>query len=125
MLAVICRCRDFFRFGPDRKTNAAKVSAGELINGFLINEDSANRYYSGRLVELTGTVQHICRDTEDEETYLVFTSETVGTPYAVACYLNEQISSLQDIETGDSVTVRGICKGIDGYSVLICDCVPE
>ncbi len=95
-------------FKPHRSVDderAIQVTAVQLFNDFESDEVNANQRYLDKVVEITGQVADI---TTDMERHPVVTLATDDILFGVRCTLAENQPGLQ---TGDTIRVKGICKG--------------
>ncbi len=105
------------------ETPAFTMKASELVEDFLADEARANADYSGKIVQLEGTLKEIVRN--DSSLILVMgdTVEMIG----VSAYLqqDEEVEG-GELQPGEVITVKGICDGmlldvIIGNAILIRD----
>lgn len=95
-------------FKPHRSVDdeqAIRLTAVQLFNDFESDEAGANTRYLDKAVEVTGQVADI---TTDMERHRVVTLGTDDILFGVRCTLTE---NQPDIQTGDTIRVKGICKG--------------
>jgi len=107
---------------PDvQNDEATKIPATNLSQEFQNNFVSAEANYTGRLLEVTGKVK-LVSDAQPGRT-IVQLGEGDNT---IDCDFGwTENSDLASVETGKTVTIRGICKGVDrtSNSVKLDSCI--
>lgn len=97
-----------FFFKPHRSVeneDAVRVTALQLFHDFETNEAQANKNYLDKAVEVVGVISETTMDMERKQVLVLSTDNIM---FGVRCTLREADGTWQ---TGDSVTVKGICKG--------------
>lgn len=98
----------FFNKGPvDIKNSAAiKTDASLLYVQFSTDSIGATKKYSGKVIEVTGEVNSISLNQNEEK--IVFLKTNVGGA-SVNCSMEEDPGN---IKVNDQVVIKGICSGI-------------
>ncbi len=79
-----------------------------LVANFLTNEKLADETYTGKVIEITGTVKEVSFLNNRNTLILQGKDKNSG----VICDMNaNQIDAIHKISIGDKITVKGICKG--------------
>jgi hypothetical protein len=89
-------------------TPTATFTASALFDVFESNEVSAAEAYSGKVIEVSGTLAEIMKN-EDGSTTLVLSSE--HPIYGVKCRLDPDFKLLNIPEEGSTVKLKGLCTG--------------
>lgn len=98
---------------------AYSISSSELFSQFEQSTPDALKKYTGKVLEVNGSVQTI----EISESYATVILADEGDFYGVNCSFNEdQMEGLDALVVGELITLKGECKGfID--DVIISNCV--
>lgn len=93
-----------------RKEEAAfKLSVSDLVNAFSVDEAQANATYSGKIVEVHGTLKEMILN--DSTLILLMGDSTQMT--GVSCYLQkDQKDKYTTLKRGEQVNVKGVCNGM-------------
>ncbi len=87
---------------------AISVSAQELDAEYEKNQVAADEKYNDKKVLVTGTVNDIGKDMMGDSTVTLSGSN----PFGITCVFEKsEQAKLAQVSKGDTVTVRGICKG--------------
>lgn len=92
------------------KSDAAEnLAASDLYKIYTNHEDSANKKYLGKVLEITGAVINIENQQDTSVTILLGDSLQSG---GVSCLLDKkQITATKNISKGDVLKLKGICTG--------------
>jgi hypothetical protein len=99
----------------DRKPFVS-LSAVALFKAFEADEISANENYLDKVVEVHGEVAEVMQDM-DGQTVVVFKTEDAI--FGVRCTLDQNHSPIQP---GDTIHLKGICKGFLS-DVVLTNCI--
>lgn len=95
------------------------TSSEDLTLSFSENEKKANSSYKGKIIEVVGIVKDITF--LNERNTVLLQGDTKGT--SVICDLNaNQTMRVKELEIGQKVTVKGVCKGFL-KDVILLNCV--
>lgn len=99
----------FYNKGPIDVKNASAITieATTLYNAFESDSLSAQKKYSGKVLEVTGELKEISSNQKNERVLLL--SSGVEGAY-INCTLEQE--SLTEIIPGKNITVKAICNGI-------------
>ena len=100
---------------PQQNIKAAKatrVQAAILFSEYSTNENTANSKYIDKVVEVTGEVNSISKNTEGKTVVLLKTDNLM---FGVNCTLEEDAP----ITEGETISIKGICTGYLTDVVLI------
>tara|TARA_R110001632_G_scaffold43376_6_gene110025 strand:- start:25149 stop:25577 length:429 start_codon:yes stop_codon:yes gene_type:complete len=79
-----------------------------LVANFMTDEKQADEIYTGKVIEITGTVKEVSFLNNRNTLILQGKDKNSG----VICDMNaNQIDAVHKIFIGDKITVKGICKG--------------
>ncbi|MBA2423427.1 MAG: hypothetical protein H0V61_09435 [Chitinophagales bacterium] len=97
------------------------LSSAALYGKFVQNEDSANKQYLGKIVELSGKVKDYGADENGQMSLILEGDELFG----VNCKLNSSGKDVTPkIQKGDQVKVKGVCSG-KLMDVILVNCSVE
>lgn len=94
---------------PQRNVENEKgieVTAAQLVKDYQANEAEANKKYLDKAIQVTGTVSEIKNNQEGNAT-ITLSSDDAFT--GVFCTLKQTTTNLN---TGATVTIKGICSGM-------------
>lgn len=95
------------------------VTSEDLVTSFLSNEELANATYVEKTIEVEGIVKEV---TFLNNRYTVLLQGS-GEYMCIMCDMKEnQIAQVQTLTKGDSVILKGICKGFLMDAILL-NCV--
>lgn len=97
--------------------NAQKISVAELTATFENNEQEANDKFLNKAIEVTGTVSET-ETNQDGQLLVILSSD--NSMMDVQCTMRESNAS---VATGEQVTIKGFCSGVNLFGVLLTDCV--
>lgn len=93
----------------------ASLSAGELFGQFSQNESEANTKYTGKIIEVSGTIYSIEEGDQNDINILLMED---GEMFGVSCNaMKTENNSL--LKKGDSVIIKGECSGFLSDVILI------
>ena len=93
------------------------LSATELFKAFESDEISANENYLDKVIEVYGEVVEITQDMDNHTIVMLKSDDPI---FGIRCTL-ERASS--HIKTGETVHLKGICKGFLS-DVVLTNCIP-
>jgi hypothetical protein len=85
------------------------VDANALLSAYEANEEAANAQYTGKSVEVKGTVREIKKN-EDGTVEVVLNTESDLSAVSCSC-TGDNAKVAETLKTGDAATVRGTCTG--------------
>jgi hypothetical protein len=95
--------------------DALKISAGQLCREYNANIVNADERYKGKVLEVTGQVKLVSKERIGR-----ITVELGSRDDSVDCDFGSSTrSELAGIENGQTVTIRGKCKGVDRRSKYV------
>ena len=95
------------------------VTSEDLIASFLSNEELANATYVEKTIEVDGVVKEV---TFTNNRYTVLLQGN-GEYMCIMCDMkDDQVTQVQTLTKGDSVVLKGICKGFLMDAILL-NCV--
>ncbi|MEI7803630.1 MAG: hypothetical protein WCI97_13330 [Bacteroidota bacterium] len=89
-------------------TADVKISAVDLYNAYSDNEAHADSLYRMEVVEVTGKVAEVKKDTSG----IVVLLDGGNGMFGVSCSLQKTDEEVKKIEKDTEITVRGICTGM-------------
>jgi hypothetical protein len=110
----------YFKKAPRITVGAAEFvkTPDELLTFFENHEDSANKLFLNKTIEVRGEVQSVQQDSLGTAIFLK-SSNPVS---AINCHFDASINNkLRRIKVGDSVSVKGECTGYL-YDVILTRC---
>lgn len=99
----------FYNKGPFDVKNASgkKIDAGQLYNAYSTDSLSAQKMYSGKVVEVSGEVYEISHNQKNEP-YLLLKTSSEGS--FINCTLED--AEMISLKVGDMAAIKGICSGL-------------
>lgn len=92
----------------ENKLTDYNLKASDLVSSFTNNEKKANLLYTGKIIEITGTIKEITYLNDRNTIILNSNSETFG----VICDINpNQKEKIHQLKQHQKIKVKGICKG--------------
>ena len=86
------------------------LTAIELLNEYLTNEEAANTKFLGKVIMVSGTIREI---NLEDSIYTTIILETNDIFFGVNCVLIDKYATKQkEILIGSEVTIKGECSGI-------------
>ncbi len=111
LLSILYFTEPFFKLGNKNIENEVtehNLNASDLVNYYANNEAKANLLYTGKIIEITGTIKEISYLNDRNTIILNSNSETFG----VICDINpNQKEKLHQLKQHQKIKVKGICKG--------------
>lgn len=89
------------------------VSAINLFNDFSQDEDTANKKYLNKVLEVTGTVRESMVNQQGSTVLVLETNDAFG---GVTCTLESEAAT---IKINSEVTIKGICTGYLADVIII------
>jgi len=89
-----------------RSASGIPVNSTELYAAYLADTTSAQKKYSGKILEVSGQIKEITLNQQEEQLILLKTGSEGG---YINCTMEEKGENLQ---TGMQITVKGICSGM-------------
>jgi len=86
------------------KENGISITAVQLVKNFQANEDSANKIYLNKAIEITGQVQEAKMD-EGHPVIILKSEDSFSSIYC--SFTNDP----GEIQAGTTITVKGLCIG--------------
>jgi hypothetical protein len=84
------------------------LSADSLVSLFSANEDSANKRFLDKIIQVKGRVAEITKDSTGYTIVLRNENAMEG----VSCALgNDQFEKAKELKTGVTIEIKGICAG--------------
>lgn len=104
----------YFIYNEPLAKNLEKVSSdvslksNKLVASFVSDEESSNKLYTGKIIEVEGFIKEISF-LNDRET-LILSSNSDN--YGIICDLHtSQIEKMKTLKINQKIKVKGICKG--------------
>ncbi|MEL6944003.1 MAG: hypothetical protein AAFO82_15180, partial [Bacteroidota bacterium] len=93
----------------EQTASALEINASSIYKSFSDNEAKANELYSGKIIEISGTLQAV--DQDEEGNYKV-TLDSDGQMGNVVCTLEaHNPSTVDELAIGESIAIKGLCTG--------------
>ncbi len=102
---------EYNRKAPDLKNKEAveNTTASLLLNDYASNEDSANKKYLGKIIQVKGTITEIQNQQDTSITILLGDTLQTGN---VSCLMDSKhLEDVRKFTLGNVVNVKGICTG--------------
>lgn len=84
------------------------LSADDLLKEFVLNDTTANKKYTEKILLVSGAVSAI--DIAADSTATIRFEDSAGS-YAIFSLEKNQTDKIKNIKAGDIVTVKGVCSG--------------
>ena len=97
------------------QARALAITAESLNNAYSDNEETANKKYINKALEVSGLVAEVSKN-QDGKTVLLLQSDDPMS--GVQCTMRDDVN----IDTGKKITVKGFCTGYT-MVVLLSDCI--
>lgn len=109
----------------EQKTETIKVSAETLRQAYKEYQVGADNTYKGKLVEITGSVETIGKDTTNEAYVTFQTTDQYAIDHVQCMFPKQNEGAISTLKKGDSITVQGTVSGtvISGAIVRNCKVV--
>ena len=111
LIAVAYLFREYNRAPSDIAdiTAAETLTATDLIASFENNETLANEKFTGKIIEVTGTISSIHNEAD---TVVNVRLETGDPLHKINCALaKSEMAGIKNYPTGQSITIKGYCTG--------------
>jgi hypothetical protein len=89
------------------------ITAAALVKAYQDNEANANTQYLNKAVEITGEVSEVKPDAEGKPTITLKSEDAFSNVY---CTLKQ---ATPGIDTGKTITIKGVCTGFLSDVVVI------
>lgn len=89
------------------------ITAAALVKAYQDNEANANTQYLNKAVEITGEVSEVKPDAEGKPTITLKSEDALSNVY---CTLKQ---ATPGIDTGKTITIKGVCTGFLSDVVVI------
>lgn len=114
LLGIVGAVVAYFQFNkPHRDASTEKVthalSASELFNAFDTDEQAAMKEYGNQLLEVSGTIREVTAGSESNPMLILESDNPI---FGIKCMFEGPLE--KEINTGQSVIVKGFCSGING-----------
>ncbi len=97
------------KFDVASQQAVVSINASSIYQSFATNENKANEQYKGKVIEVSGILHSVKKDGSGRYQIHLMTESQTG---RVLCTLNDRSpKSLNKLEIGKSITVKGFCKG--------------
>ena len=84
------------------------LTADKIINDFSSDENTANKTYLEKIIEVSGTISELKVEKEKG----IITLKTNDDFGSVLCHLSEEATkNIKAFKEGQTITVKGICTG--------------
>ncbi len=87
-----------------KDASSIKVSATELFTLYSTDEQKANLSYIDKIVQVTGEVSSVTKNTEGKTVVLLKTNDPL---FGVNCTMEEDA----EMKAGETLTLKGMCTG--------------
>ncbi|MEI8074904.1 MAG: hypothetical protein WCH78_09150 [Bacteroidota bacterium] len=85
------------------------ISQTDLVNEFAKDQNTSNKKYLGKLIELSGNIKKIDTDANGFHTVILGTDSNMN---SVRCSIDSSFNNkVHDLTIGSSITIKGICTG--------------
>ncbi len=108
-----------FRNAIKNKKADYELSSKDLFEAFDADEGAANTKYTGKILEISGSVTDVVKESDQVSISL----DTGDMMSVIVCELNKTLSPDEiSIKVGDSIKIKGECSGklID---IILVNCV--
>jgi len=95
-----------------KNAKAISVPATVIFNEYSANEKTANTKYIDKIVEVTGEVNSVSKNSEGKTVVLLKTDDLM---FGVNCTMEDDAQ----VKTGEQISIKGICTGYLTDVVLI------
>jgi hypothetical protein len=96
----------------------ASLSAQDLYHEFQSDENSANKKWVGKVIEVSGIVSSV----NESDTYLSINLKAAANGGVNCSILKKDMNSDDKLKAGDSINIKGKCTGFL-MDVNLVDCV--
>ena len=114
LLGLIAAGVGYWQFNKPHRDASTEVvahtlGANELFSAFESDEQAAMKKYGNQLVEISGTIREVVAGTEAKPMLVLESEHPI---FGIKCMFQEPIET--ELATGQQVTVKGFCSGING-----------
>lgn len=93
----------------EKATPDLKIDAVSLATAFETNEAEANTLYTGKLLQVTGTIAQIDKTDDGSVNILLETSNPIS---VVMCQLDKLAThNIESLDAGQKIVLKGKCSG--------------
>jgi hypothetical protein len=96
-----------------KKEKGISINAEELYQSFLSDEKAANTAYLEKAIEISGKIGSISKNADSSQVLFLQTSDPI---FGVNCTME---GKAENLKSGDSIRLKGICSGFINDVVLI------
>ncbi len=119
ILAVLGGAYGYYEYnrpvaGTEKKKADVEISASDLLAAFEADEAAANSQYSGKVIQVNGIIGSM----ESKESGNKISIQTDNPMSGVICEM-EDGQDISSLNTGETVTVKGVCTGFLSDVVLV------
>ena len=105
--------------GVDKVKAEVAISSDKLLASFNANESSADSAYVEKVIIVEGSVKKI---THINDRYTVLLQGENNRSHIICDMSESEIQSIKKLKVGDSVNIKGICKGYL-MDVIMLNCI--
>ena len=98
----------------DVPSGTISIDSVKLFEEYRANELKADTQYKGKTLSVTGQIQSIIKDSNNQY-YAELKGATVATRYVQVYFKASELSKLANLTVGQRITIVGICDGIPVY----------
>jgi len=99
----------------------AQLTAADLVKAFEADEQAATQKYLKQPLQVTGQVDNV---NESQEGVVNIVLSAPGSMAGVNCTMEKAYNARAlALQTGDEVTVKGLCNGFSLFDVSLNKCV--
>lgn len=95
-----------------------KISAVDLFQAYVDNEEESNKKYLDQVIEVNGVVMEISNEGEAGNLIVLQSNDDF---FGVNGYFDQGVS-IEGIQVGDEIKVKGHCTGGDDLGVVVAHC---
>ncbi|MDX5348654.1 MAG: OB-fold putative lipoprotein [Hymenobacteraceae bacterium] len=92
------------------------VTAPKLLQDFKDNEAEANKKYLDKVVKVKGAIQSVSKEEGGMYSVMLATGDPMS---GVSCTIEQQQENNFNYQSGDSITLKGVCTGMLMDVVLV------
>ena len=85
----------------------ATLNAPQLLQLFEENEDSANRLYLGKVIQVQGVIDSFIEDSVSVSVYLKDAEAFTG----IMCVFDKTVLDATSLQQGAEISIKGMCSG--------------
>jgi hypothetical protein len=102
----------------DAPSGAIQIEARRLVEDYRGNQLKADTQYKGKTLQITGKVNQVKKNYSDQY-YIEI--EGIGMSTIDVYVQSSELSKIGNLNSGQTITIAGKCKGYETYSVDITD----